>query len=250
MDHALSDTSCASVPSSTRSGKTVGIMQPYFLPYFEQFRMMAACDLWVVFDTAQYTRKSWMNRNRILNRDKGWAYIGVPVRHQGLETPVGRTLIDDGQDWRLRCMNQLKVYAHEAPHYAQVRSWLESALGAKLRTLAELNTRLLRAVNEALGIRTPMCLASELDIDWQADRQPGEWALHIALKVGATACRNASGGVALFDPAMYAEQGIQLSFHEHRDHDYPTGSFDFVPGLSIVDWMMWNDQRQLRAWLS
>ena len=229
--------------------KRVGIMQPYFLPYFEQFRLMAACDLWVVFDTAQYTRKSWMARNRILNRDKGWSYIRVPVKHTGLDTTVGQALIDESQDWRGRLMNQLKVYAHEAPHCRRVCKLLESALAAPATTLATLNTALLQAVAAELGIDTPISLASSLPIDWSAPCDPGEWALRIAREVGATAYRNASGGAALFDPALYASHGIELSFHEHRDQHYSTGSFDFVPGLSIVDWMMWNDAQQLRAWL-
>ena len=61
----------------------LGIMQPYFLPYLEHFRLIAACDRWIVFDTVKYSRHSWMNRNRIINREKGWVYLGVPVSKPG-----------------------------------------------------------------------------------------------------------------------------------------------------------------------
>ncbi len=225
-------------------------MQPYFLPYFEQFRLMADCDLWVVFDTVQYTRKSWMNRNRVLNRDKGWGYITVPVQHTGLGTPVHQAWIDDRQDWRQRLMDRLKVYQHQAPHYARTRDWLAGQLQTEVRSLSALNTALLLAVHAELGITTPVCLASELPLVWPATCDPGEWALLIARHLGATAYRNASGGAALFDPALYARHGIDLSFHVHRPCRYPTGRLEFVPGLSIIDWLMWNEREQLQAWLA
>ena len=47
----------------------LGIMQPYFFPYLGHFALIAAVDEWVVFDIPQYTRKSWINRNRVLHPD-------------------------------------------------------------------------------------------------------------------------------------------------------------------------------------
>jgi hypothetical protein len=225
-------------------------MQPYFFPYFEQFRLIAACDLWVVFDTVQYTRKSWMNRNRILNRDKGWAYISVPVRHTGLDTRVMDAELDEQQDWRGALLGKLRVYEREAPQYRGVRELIGDSISGPAPSLAALNARLLQSVMAYLGIATPAVMASSLDFDVPVDCAPGEWALHISRHLGATEYRNAAGGVALFDPALYAAQGIELSFHQHRDHVYATGSFEFLPGLSVIDALMWNDREQLRACLA
>lgn len=233
----------------SRPRKRVGIMQPYLLPYFEQFRLIAACDLWVVFDTVQYTRKSWMNRNRILNREKGWAYVSVPVRHAGLETRVMDAELDESQDWRSALLGKLRVYEREAPRYRQVRELVADAIAAPAASIAALNARLLRVVMDELGIATPLVMASALDFEAPADCAPGEWALHISRHLDATEYRNASGGVDLFDPALYAKHGIALSFHQHRDHSYRTGSFEFVPGLSVIDTLMWNESGLLRDWL-
>lgn len=229
--------------------KIVGIMQPYFLPFFEQFRLIAACDLWVVFDTPQFSRKSWINRNRILNRDKGWAYVSVPVRHTGLTTSIQNTLIDCRQDWRGQIMDKLKVYQGNAPYYAVVRELIGSTLEAEYDTISRLNTALLRALCAYLGIDTPFVVASSFTIDHPEHCEPGEWALHIARHFGASEYRNASGGTELFDPSLYASHSITLSFHQHRTRSYATGSFTFVQDLSIVDWVMWNDPQTLSQWL-
>lgn len=227
----------------------LGIMQPYFLPYFEHFRLLAACDQWVVFDIAQFSRKSWISRNRILNREKGMAYISVPVRHTGLATKICDAELDGTQDWKRKLCDRLRVYCREAPFYDQVQSDLSEALAGEFGTIAELNLVLLNRVSAYLGIDTPMRLCSELDLRLPAACPPGEWALHIAQALGATEYRNPSGGRGLFDESLYARHGIRLTFHEHRPRQYATGGLGFVADLSVVDWMMWNDPRVLRSWL-
>lgn len=229
--------------------KIVGIMQPYFFPYFEQFRLISACDLWVVFDTVQFSRKSWITRNRILNRDKGTAYISVPVQHAGLDVKIKDAVIDSGQDWRNQVLNKLKIYQAEAPRYGAVRELVGDALAGEHETIADLNAMLLREVCRYLGISTPILIASSLTVDIPEQCEPGEWALHISKHLGASEYRNAAGGRALFDPELYARNGIALSFHEHCPRTYTTGSFTFVEDLSVIDWMMWNDREVLQAWL-
>lgn len=229
--------------------KIVGIMQPYFFPYFEQFRLIAACDLWVVFDTPQFSRKSWINRNRILNRDKGWSYLSIPVQHAGLATPINQALIATGQDWRGQIMDKLKVYQKEAPYYHAVCTLVSDTLAADYATIAEVNTAILQSVCRYLKIATPVVVVSELDIDLPENCMPGEWALHISKQLGATEYRNAAGGTALFDENQYARNGIRLSFHQHRPRSYATGSFTFIEDLSVIDWLMWNDPDILRGWL-
>jgi hypothetical protein len=230
--------------------KRVGIMQPYFFPYFEQFRLIAACDQWVVFDTVQYTRKSWMNRNRIVNREKGWAYVSVPVQHTGLETLVMHARLDESQRWRDVLLGRLRVYEREAPRYRTVRQLVGDAIAAPAESLAVLNARLLGEVMRYLGIGTPLVMASALDARLPQDCAPGEWALHLSLHLGATEYRNAAGGVALFDPALYARHGIELSFHQPIEMRYATGSLPFTEGLSVIDTLMWNEPGQLQDWLA
>src|SRR6476646_4989685 len=43
-----------------------GIMQPYFFPYIGYFQLIEAVDLFIVYDEIKYTKKGWINRNRML----------------------------------------------------------------------------------------------------------------------------------------------------------------------------------------
>ena len=44
----------------------VGIMQPYFMPYLGYFQLLNLVDRFVIYDNIQYTKKGWINRNRII----------------------------------------------------------------------------------------------------------------------------------------------------------------------------------------
>ena len=45
-------------------------MQPYFLPYLGYWQLLNAVDAFVLYDNIKYTKKGWINRNRILSHGK------------------------------------------------------------------------------------------------------------------------------------------------------------------------------------
>ena len=45
---------------------TLGIMQPYFMPYIGYWQLMAAVDTYVVYDDVNYIKGGWVSRNNIL----------------------------------------------------------------------------------------------------------------------------------------------------------------------------------------
>lgn len=227
----------------------VGIMQPYLFPYLEQFRLMDACDHWVVFDRVKYQRRSWMNRNRLLDRHRpeGWSYFTVPVTRCHEDEPVSDVRLADAATWRTRLLDRLRVYEAEAPFYQETRSLVESVVTPPCHRLIDLNVAALVAIRDRLGITTEICRLSELDVELPASCAPGAWALHIARALGAREYRNPSGGRQLFDPQAYRDAGVMLSFHEHADISYPTGRFRFVPDLSVIDALMWLGADGVRA---
>lgn len=229
--------------------KVLGVMQPYFFPYFEQFRLIAACDLWVAFDIVQFSRKSWINRNRVLNREKGTVYVSVPVKHNGLKVTIKDAEIDHAQDWRSDVLNKLKVYRKRAPHYEEVVELVADSIHGNYCTLGELNTEILRRVCRFLDIQTPIVPASNLPITLPCEAEPDEWALQISIGLQAAEYRNSAGGKEFFDVNKYAANGIKLSFHEHIARSYRTSDLVFVPDLSVIDWLMWNDLQTLKEWL-
>src|SRR5438094_8708174 len=59
--------------------KRVAIVQSSYIPWKGFFDLVNTVDEFVVYDDAQFTRRSWRNRNRI-KTPRGPAWLTIPVR--------------------------------------------------------------------------------------------------------------------------------------------------------------------------
>jgi hypothetical protein len=220
-------------------------MQPYFFPYLGQFDLLNRVNLWIAYDPAQYIRHGWVNRNRILHAASGWQYITVPVEKHTHTTPINR-IKTSGDAWKADLFKKLRLYSADAPFYRQVIGFLEQALNTEETNLARLNIALFRATARALGIQTPIRVFSEMELGIGPVAGPENLALAMCRAAGAAEYVNPPGGASLYSPEKFAEHGIKLTIQSSTDMMYPCGRFRFVPGLSILDVMMWNSSERIK----
>ena len=57
----------------------VAIMQPYFFPYLGYFKLINAVDKFVIYDDVEFTKKGWINRNRLLYSNRITNFT-VPIK--------------------------------------------------------------------------------------------------------------------------------------------------------------------------
>ncbi|TAJ95327.1 MAG: hypothetical protein EPO41_08810 [Reyranella sp.] len=224
----------------------LGVMQPYFFPYFQQFRMIAQCDAWIAFDTVKYSRQAWISRNRIINREKGWTWLSVPVTKGATAGSISEARLAKG-NWRKQVMDRLRVYEHEAPQYEEIRGIVAEGIATEAASIGELNSSCIRLFCRYLGIETAFHDLSKMGLPLPHKAARGEWPLHICKAVGAQSYINAAGGRHLYDPAKFNAAGVSLEFYEPIDLKYETGSFRFEPDLSIIDTLMWLPKQHLQA---
>jgi hypothetical protein len=227
----------------------LGIMQPYFFPYAQQFRHIRHCDHWVVFDTPNYQRKTWISRNRIIDPNNEWSYISVPVEKGATQLPISQALVK-GNEWIKSLFDRLRVYSHSAPFYSETLNFIEISVCNidEPRTISGLNTHIIKSICKHLEIETEIKRLSDISLGLPTQVEPGDWALSISKALGAKTYSNAAGGRHLFDPYSYQKHGIDLEFYEPIPLEYPTARFRFVPGLSVVDTLMWLGREGLRDW--
>lgn len=219
----------------------LGIMQPYFFPNLAHFALIAATDEWVVFDVTQYTRKSWMNRNRILHPKSSWHYVSVPLQKTHLETRTHEAQVADLKAMHQSLRGKLSHYKKTAPYYQSVLRLVDRVFeGAADDSLVALNVSCLKEVCAVLEIPFSYRVCSQMGLDFPEEMGPGDWAPFICRSLGAEGYVNPAGGQALFDPATFQKQGTELFFADFEDFTYETPGYAFVPGLSILDVLMWN----------
>lgn len=216
----------------------LAIMQPYFFPYLGHFSLIAACDEWVVFDISQYTPRTWMNRNRVLNPGGGCKWVTVPLASASIHIRTHEAQILDPDTARRSLLGHLSHY-RRAPYYQAVAAMVNDVFTDD-GSLTHLNVRSLAAVCNYVGLPFRYRICSELELDLPPALGPGDWAREICFAMSADGYINPVGGSGLFDPSSFARRGVDLEFLRAEPFIYATRGFSFEPNLSILDVLMWN----------
>ena len=228
----------------------LAVMQPYFFPYLGYFDLLNMANEWVVFDTPQYVRHVWMNRNRILRPDSGWQYIILPLKKHHRETPINQIEIPSDNAWSRLILRQLEHYKVDAPYYDEVVSFLEDCFSSPARDLASANTSFFKTTARRLGIERPIHIYSEMNLPLQGlPEGPGDWALLISQAMGASEYINRPGGGAFLDERRFRDRGIKLTIQSYTSMEYCCGRRRFEPDMSIIDVMMWNSPGKIKHYL-
>lgn len=220
----------------------IAIMQPYFFPYVGYFSLIKHTNLFILLDEVQFIRHGWIERNRILNPNKDFTYIKVPLdKKQGRDTLIREVEIKHDEPWKQKIISQIEIYKKIAPHYREVRSLVEECLAFETNSITVLNKHILQTVSRFLSIDTPIKIFSEMDLKIETPEQAGDWALNICkLFPECVEYWNPPGGMAIFDAEKYRKHHIEIRFITNLNNVYLQSQFQFQSNLSIIDVLMFN----------
>ncbi|HNQ14525.1 MAG TPA: WbqC family protein [Pyrinomonadaceae bacterium] len=223
----------------------LAIMQPYFMPYIGYWQLMNAVDEFVVYDNVKYTKKGWINRNRLLMNEVD---LTLTIHLQGGSDflPINERFI--AQDFDAdRLLRKIDECYRKAPFYKEVLPLVRDALCSTNRNLFEYVLRSIRLTAGFLGIDTKLIVSSSIGIDHGLRGK--EKVIEICRHLGAVTYVNAIGGQSLYDRSEFAGYGIDLRFLATRPIVYRQFSQKFLPSLSIIDVLMFNSVESTRSML-
>lgn len=220
----------------------LGIMQPYFLPYAGYFSLIKNVDRFILLDTVQFIRHGWIERNRILKNDTEWLYVKVPLQAKSQKTLIKDLRIDNEREWKKTIFSQLAIYKKRAPNYHSIINIIDESFKKEYQTITALNYDLLVAICIYLDISTPIEIFSEMNLEIENPGAADEWALNICVALEAKEYWNPAGGISIFNKKKFDEQNVKLTFQEIILKEYSQSGLQFVPGLSIIDILMFNDK--------
>lgn len=212
-------------------------MQPYLFPYLSYFQLIRAVDEFVVYDDVNFIKGGWINRNFIItNADK--QLITLPLRGASPNKWINQVEVG-GQH---KILQSLRHSYSKAPYFDAVYPMLEDILTQQERNLARFLDYQLRRICGYLGLSPQWEISSSVNKN-HALRGP-EKILAICEELGAKHYINMPGGKDLYNAEAFAAQDLKLSFIQSRAVSYRQFGKGFIPNLSIIDVMMFNDQEQ------
>ena len=216
----------------------LAVMQPYLFPYLGYFQLIRAVDAFVVYDDVNYIKGGWINRNCILAQ--GSKELVTLQLHRASPNLLINQIEIAGNSEKL--LKPIRQRYSKAPQFGAVFPLLESIFLQQERNLACFLGHGLRRVCDYLGLHPEWHISSALKKD--NDLRGQDKVLAICEELGATHYINMPGGKALYDHAEFARRDLRLSFIKPRLVEYRQFGKPFVPNLSIIDVMMFNNQSQ------
>lgn len=219
------------------TAKTIAILQSNYIPWKGYFDIIAAVDEFMIFDEAQFTRRDWRNRNKIIiNGSVQW--LTVPVSSKGrYHAPIAEMEISEA-GWAEKHWRSIKHAYGKArffPLYGPILEKLyERAAGLGL--LTEVNELFLREI--AAMLELPARFQRADLVPRGADSATGRL---VEICVGRKALVYVSGPAArdYIQPGEFEAAGVTLRYANYAGYPtYQQASPSFEHGVSIIDTLM------------
>jgi hypothetical protein len=226
----------------------VAIMQPYFIPYIGYFQLIQAVDIFVAYDNIEYTKKGWINRNRILAGGND-EFITLPLQKASDFLAVNqRMLADTYKVDQAKILRKVVSAYQKAPYFEETQPLVESILNCSERNLFSFIFYSLQLLTRHLNIQTRMVQSSHIDIDHSLKSE--QKVLAICNSLQATNYINPIGGVSLYNKDTFLNHKLSLQFLQSNPLTYVQHQNTFVPWLSIIDVLMFNGKETTKQFLT
>jgi hypothetical protein len=208
------------------------IIQSCYIPWKGFFDLVGRCQQYVIYDSAQYSKGHWHNRNRI-KTENGSRWLTIPVSTadrltQAIdEVRIAKPWADE--HWRL-----IELSYRKAPSFNEVgplvKDWYEQA--EKEALLTDVNFIFLKGIARFLGVQTDM--VRDRSYPFHGSRM--ERLLSIVQAAGADRYLSGPAAKEYFDETMFNSEGVLTEWMDYDGYpQYPQLHGAFEHTVSILD---------------
>lgn len=221
----------------------VGSNQPYLFPFIGYWQLINIADTYVISDSMQYIKKGYVNRNFILIEGKRHMFslevLGVRSEKLINEVEVGNN--------SKKILKSIFHAYKKAPYFNEVYPLIEKILLHNEKNLAKYIGNSIKKIAQFLDIDTKIIYLSDLQGNTTLKAQ--NRTIDICTRLNADRYINAIGGQELYSKVSFKEKNIELNFLQTELIEYNQFDNEFVPYLSIIDIMMFNNKSDISKML-
>jgi len=209
----------------------VAILQSNYIPWKGYFDIIHDVDYFVFYETVQYTKNDWRNRNKI-KTPQGTYWLTVPTG-----TDLGRQIYEvkiADAHWQKKHWKTIAQYYSKAPYFSRYQDFFKSVfLENKWETLSELNQFLIKSIaRDFLGITTQF--GDSREYIHVGDKQ--ERLINLLKATDASTYVTGPAGKAYIDDAKFRAAKIDVVYKSYAGYpEYPQFHPPFDHFVSIVD---------------
>ncbi len=223
-------------------------MQPYIFPYLGYFQLVNTVEIFVFGDDVNYIKGGWINRNKILLNNEAYL-LSFPCKKRSQNKLIKEVKIDMRSKDYFSILLTLKHAYNRAPHFKEIFPILESIFYADFDNISDLASHSVITLSNYLEIDTKF-LYTSVNFGKTKGQEKSERLITINKELGGTHYINPIGGQEIYSKDYFGMHGIKLNFLETEKICYNQFGNEFVPGLSIIDVLMFNSITEIQAMLT
>lgn len=220
----------------------VVVMQPTYLPWIGYFDLMDEADVFVLFDTAQFEKQGWQQRNRVKFASDEPKWLTVPVV-QHLGQSISDVRINASVPWRRKHWGTLEQCYRQAPYWETYCDELSGIYSRPWDSLLELNLAIILFLRSRFGISTQVVRTSELPVTGDRVSFLANVCRHFGADTYLSTVRAAD---YIEKDNIFPSQGITLLYHQYDHPTYRQLHGAFLPYMSAVDLLLNEGPESLR----
>lgn len=207
----------------------VVISQPMYLPWSGMFEQMKACDIFIHYDDADYSRGGFHNRVQIKGPD-GKSWLTAPVSAK-IGTPMHDAKLDNQHQWQKKHLRTIEQFLAGQPYAQDAIALAYEVLEGEYDTLAALNMAAMEKIAKYIGL-TPRFIKSST---MQATGSSSARVLALVQEVSGTRYLTGHGAADYLNHAIFDDAGIAVEYMKYSKVHYPQKYGEFDPYVTILD---------------
>jgi hypothetical protein len=207
----------------------LAISQSNYIPWKGYFDIIAAADLFIIYDDAQFTKNDWRNRN-IIKTKNGLSWLSIPVGKN-----INRSIYDVElhHEWQKKHWHLIELHYNSANYFDEISQWLKPLyLNTEYKYLSDANKTFITSICKYLDIKTQINESKNYVLKGGRSKK----LVNLCIKTGATSYLSGPAAKNYLDTHLFDEAGIALEWMDYtgyKKYNQLWGKFDH--NVSILD---------------
>lgn len=207
-------------------------MQPTYIPWIGYFAMIERADTFVFFDSVQFNRRSWQQRNRIKTAQGEHMLIVPVIKEKRDELLIKDVKIQHDQSPCEKHKQVILQAYRKAPHFSTYFPELESLYDATPSHLSTLNESIIIWLCKCFNIETNFVHSHTLSCTGKKD----DLLASICEELQFSNYLSAPGSKEYIEASDgFSSRGISVQYHNYTHTEYSQLYPPFVPYMGAID---------------
>tara|TARA_B100001123_G_C15262737_1_gene1007230 strand:- start:241 stop:891 length:651 start_codon:yes stop_codon:yes gene_type:complete len=203
------------------------------MPYPGYFNKIKNSDIFILYDTAQFVKARWDNRNRIRLKD-GFTYITIPLEHK---SSFKKRFIDiklpKDTKWRKKHKIMLQRSYGRAEYFKDYFPLIEEIYNSEIDNLVDFNFSIIKFLIEKLEIKTKILRSSQMGLP--SSLSSSKFLSEATKMAGGNYYLSGPSGGDYMDVKDFNKEKIVVKYQKYECSEYSQNFAGYVSNLSTVD---------------